>query len=204
MGRLLTAIQDSPEGACRVGRSLEGKGLGRNGSRVRRKLDLLSTRTSSDTRIQGDLEIGARAAIGLILRRRRVPVPRSHGGTVVAATGARRNLDLHMPARRDAYDDPPPEPQHEKLGQQCQEEGKAAEVGEPGHPWRRLRGLGRGVNYAAQATRVGTEDGNRRIDRMGNRLEVARRSWARTQDEGRSLVEAHCRDRVAPKRDARW
>jgi len=185
VGRLLTAIHDSPEGTCRVGRSLEGKRLGQNGSRVRRKLDFLSTRTSSDTRIQGDLEIGARAAIGLILRRCQVPVPGNHGGTVVAATGARRNLDLHMPARRDADDDRTPEPQHEKLGQQCQEEGKAAEVGEPGHPWRRLRGLGRGVNYAAQATRVGTEDGNRRIDRMGNRLEVAMRSWARAQDPGR-------------------
>jgi len=200
----MAAIQDSSEGVCRVGRCQEGKGFGQDGRRVGGKLDLLSTRTSSDTRVQGDLEIGARAAIGLVLRRCQVPVPKSRGGTVVAAACACRDLDLHMPVRRDAHNDSTPEPQHEKLGQQCQEEGKAAEVGEPGHPWRRLRSLGRGVNYAAQATRVGTEDGIRRIGRMGNRLEVAMRSWARTQDEGRSFVEAHCRDRVAPKGDARW
>ena len=133
----MTAIQDSSQGAFRLGRSLEGKGYGQNGSRVRRKLDLLGTRASSDTSVQCDLEIGARAAIGLVLRRCQVPVPGSRGGTGVAATCACRDLELHMPVRCDAHDDPTPESQNENLGQQCQQEGKAAEVGNRGHLRRR-------------------------------------------------------------------
>jgi len=158
--RLVAAIQDSVEKSGRVGRTGDSNGPGRNRRRMSGKLDLLRTRTSSDTRIQSDLEVGARAAIGLILRRRQVPVPGSRGGTVVAATCACRDLELHMPAGRNAHDHPAPEPQHEKLGQQRQEEGKAAEVGERGHPWRRLRGLDRGVNYAPQATRLGPRTGS--------------------------------------------
>lgn len=119
MRRLMGAIQDSVERSGRVGSTRDCNRLGHNSRRMRGKHDLLGTRTLSDTRIQNDLEVGTRAAIGLILRRRQVPVSRSHGGTVVAATCACRDLDLHMPAGRNAYDDPTPEPKHEKLGQQC-------------------------------------------------------------------------------------
>lgn len=199
----MTAIQDSSQGAFPVGRSLEGKGLGQNGSRVRRKLDLLSTRTSSDTRVQGDLEIGARAAIGLVLRRCHVPVPRSRGGTGVAATLACRDLELHMPVRRDAHDDPTPEPQHEKLGQQCQQEGKAAEAVNRGHPRRRLRGRGRGVNYVPQATRLGARTGSCSIGRTRSRLEVARKTLGQRQGRRLGLVDARWGDHSAPKRVAR-
>jgi hypothetical protein len=108
-------------------------------------------------RVQDDPVVGTRPAIGLGPRLSQLPVVqfpilsgrrRRRSRTTVA----RCNLNLYMPARGDAKDDAPTQPQHEELGQENQEEDDAGNAGHDSYPERESTRPGPGMQLRAPGT----------------------------------------------------